>query len=135
MKRLTAFLKRRPVFCCLLAAAVLMTAFSGVQTSRAALTMASNNYNAQLVTDTTIHAALLENGTRISDSADPAAAQPLLEGPEGYAELPLPALRPEGQAVDRGQAHALQDGLRRLRRPRSRATRSADSSCPAATRN
>lgn len=98
MKRLMAFFKRRPIFCTLLAAAVLMTAFSGVQTSRAALTTASNNYQAQLVTDTEIHAALLENGTVVTDSAgvtDPA-------DPNSRKTL-LNDLVPSGQTFHLGQ--------------------------------
>lgn len=80
MKQLKALFKRRPVFCGLLAAAVLLTAFSGVQTSRAALTVASNNFTAQLATDNNIHAALLENGTAAANSADEANKTPLLSG-------------------------------------------------------
>lgn len=78
MKKLKLFLKHRPFFACLLAGIALMVAFSGVQTSRAALTVVSDNYNAQLETDTGIQVTLLENKTALSDSTGQDGAKILL---------------------------------------------------------
>ncbi len=66
MKRL----KNRPLFACLIILAAAMMIFSGVQTSRAALTISSDNYFAQLATDEKMHVDLLENETSVCTSKD-----------------------------------------------------------------